>query len=94
MISEKSPDLIVTDIMMPFQSGMEVLSYAKSLNKKTRVIVLEAGRIVFEGSVEDFTKSELPAIKEMLTLDRHDHSNDPEFTNPWDKRRRPAEAIL
>ena len=61
---------------------------------KTRVIVLEAGRIVFEGSVEDFTKSELPAIKEMLTLDRHDHSHDPEFSDPWDKRRRPAEAIL
>lgn len=60
----------------------------------TRVIVLEAGRIVFEGSVEDFAKSELPAIKEMLTLDRHDHSRDPEFTDPWDKRRRPAEAIL
>jgi len=61
---------------------------------RTRVIVLEAGRIVFEGSVEDFAKSELPAIKEMLTLDRHDHSHDPEFTDPWDKRRRPAEAIL
>ena len=61
---------------------------------RTRVIVLEAGRMVFEGSVEDFTKSELPAIKEMLTLDRHDHLHDPEFTDPWDKRRRPAEAIL
>lgn len=60
----------------------------------TKVIVLEAGRIVFDGSVEDFGKSELPAIKEMLTLDRHDHSLDPEFTDPWDKRRRPAEAIL
>ena len=61
---------------------------------KTRVIVLEAGRIVLDGSIDDFAKSELPAIKEMLTLDRHDHSHDPEFTDPWDKRRRPAEAIL
>jgi phospholipid/cholesterol/gamma-HCH transport system ATP-binding protein len=60
----------------------------------TRVIVLEAGRIVLDGSAEDFAKSELPAIREMLTLDRHDHSLDPEFTDPWDKRRRPAEAIL
>ncbi|HEX6718675.1 MAG TPA: ATP-binding cassette domain-containing protein [Pyrinomonadaceae bacterium] len=60
----------------------------------TRVIVLEAGRIVFDGSVEDFAKSELPAIHEMLTLDRHDHSRDPEFADPWDKRRRPVEAIL
>jgi phospholipid/cholesterol/gamma-HCH transport system ATP-binding protein len=61
---------------------------------KTRVIVLEAGRIVFDGSVEDFAKSELPAVQEMLTLDRHNHSREPEFTDPWDKRRRPAEAIL
>ena len=41
---------------------------------KTRVIVLEAGRIVFDGSVEDFAKSELPAVQEMLTLDRHEHT--------------------
>jgi phospholipid/cholesterol/gamma-HCH transport system ATP-binding protein len=61
---------------------------------RTRVIVLEAGRIAFAGSVEEFAKSELPAIKEMVTLDRHDHSHDPEFTDPWDKRRRPTEAIL
>ena len=60
----------------------------------TRVIVLEAGRIIFDGSVEDFAKSELPAVQEMLTLDRHNHSREPEFTDPWDKRRRPAEAIL
>jgi phospholipid/cholesterol/gamma-HCH transport system ATP-binding protein len=61
---------------------------------KTRVIVLEAGRIIMDGSVEDFAKSELPAIKEMLTLDRHDHSRDPYFTDPWDKRRHPTEEIL
>lgn len=61
---------------------------------KTRVIVLEAGRIVFDGSVEDFARSDVAAIQEMLTLDRHDHSHEPEFTDPWDKRRRPTEAIL
>jgi len=60
----------------------------------TRVIVLEAGKIVFDGSVEDFGKSELAAIKELLTLDRHDHSTDPYFSDPWDKRRHPAETIL
>jgi phospholipid/cholesterol/gamma-HCH transport system ATP-binding protein len=60
----------------------------------TRVIVLENGRIVFDDSVQNFGKSDLPAIKEMLTLDRHDHSTDPYFTDPWDKRRRPVETIL
>jgi len=61
---------------------------------RTRVVVLDAGRIVLDGSVEDFMKSELHAIKEMLTLDRHDHSHDPEFADPWDKRRHPTERIL
>ena len=61
---------------------------------RTRVIVLDAGVIVFDGSVEDFVKSELPAIKDLITLERHDHANDPYFQDPWDKRRHPAEAIL
>ena len=60
----------------------------------TRVMVLDAGSIVFNGSVEDFEKSELPAIRELVTLERHDHSKDPYFPDPWDKRRHPAESIL
>jgi phospholipid/cholesterol/gamma-HCH transport system ATP-binding protein len=60
----------------------------------TKVMVLEAGRIAFEGSAQEFTDSEIPAIREMLTLDRHDHSTDPQFADPWDKRRHPAETIL
>lgn len=61
---------------------------------KTKVLVLEGGKIAFTGSVEDFTKSDLPAIRELAALDHHDHSRDPYFTDPWDKRRRPLEAIL
>jgi phospholipid/cholesterol/gamma-HCH transport system ATP-binding protein len=61
---------------------------------KTRVIVLDAGRIVFNGSVEEFQESDLPAITELLALDQHDHSKDPYFTDPWDKRRRSTEQIL
>ena len=60
----------------------------------TRVLVLDAGSIVFDGSVADFEKSDLPEIKELVTLERHDHSKDPYFTDPWDKRRHAAEAIL
>jgi phospholipid/cholesterol/gamma-HCH transport system ATP-binding protein len=58
------------------------------------VIVLQDGRIVFEGSADEFAKSELAAIKELAALDHHDHENDPYFTDPWDKERRPTEAIL
>jgi phospholipid/cholesterol/gamma-HCH transport system ATP-binding protein len=61
---------------------------------KTEVMVLKDGRIVFTGSVEEFNTSELPAIKELATLDHHDHSRDPHFPDPWDKHRRPNETIL
>ncbi len=61
---------------------------------RTRVIVLDAGRIVFTGSVQEFAKSNLPAIAELVALDRHDHSTDPYFNDPWDKHRHPTEPIL
>jgi phospholipid/cholesterol/gamma-HCH transport system ATP-binding protein len=61
---------------------------------KTRIIVLEQGRIAFNGPVEEFQKSELPAVRELMTLDRHEHSKDPYFSDPWDKRRRPKEKLL
>jgi len=61
---------------------------------KTRIIVLEQGRIAFNGPVEEFQKSELPAVRELMTLDRHEHSKDPYFADPWDKRRRPKEKLL
>ena len=60
----------------------------------TKVIVLEAGEIAFEGSAMEFSKSELTTIRELATLDHHDHSGDPYFTDPWDKRRHPSEVIL
>ena len=61
---------------------------------KMRVIVLEEGRIAFDGSAAEFAKSELKAIQDLSTLDRHDHSHEPYFADPWDKRRHPAETIL
>jgi phospholipid/cholesterol/gamma-HCH transport system ATP-binding protein len=68
---------------------------APSTNRpKTRTIVLEAGKIAFDGSVAEFATSELKAIQNLSTLDRHDHLHDPYFPDPWDKRRHAAEAIL
>jgi len=61
---------------------------------KTRVIVLEAGRIAFDGSAAEFGTSEVKAIQDLSTLDRHDHLHEPYFVDPWDKRRHPAETIL
>ena len=61
---------------------------------ETRVIVLKDGRIAFNGSAKEFNESKLPAIQELAALDGHDHAKDPYFSDPWDKHRRPAEAIL
>lgn len=61
---------------------------------KTRVIVLDAGKIAFDGSASEFAVSKLKPIQDLITLDRHDHSKEPYFADPWDKSRHPAETIL
>lgn len=61
---------------------------------KTRIIVLDAGKIAFAGSADEFAQSDLKAIHELSTLDIHDHSAEPYFADPWDKRRHPTEQIL
>jgi phospholipid/cholesterol/gamma-HCH transport system ATP-binding protein len=73
---------------------IRIIEASRSRLPKIKVIVLEDGAIAFNGSVPEFSKSELPAIKELTTLNRHDHSKDLHFADPWDKRRHPAEAIL
>ena len=74
----------------------EVVIGEAALDKlpRTKVIVLEQGRIAFSGTVAEFKESDEPAIRELMSLDRHDHSKDPYFIDPWDKRRRPAEKLL
>ncbi len=73
---------------------VEIIEALPGSLPKTRVIVLQEGKIVFDDSADEFAKSELAAIKDLAALDRHDHGNDPYFTDPWDKGRRPNEAIL
>jgi phospholipid/cholesterol/gamma-HCH transport system ATP-binding protein len=60
----------------------------------TRVMLLDSGRIVFIGSFDDFQNSNSPLIKELVALDPHDHSADPYYPDPWDKRRKPKRDIL
>lgn len=61
---------------------------------KTRIMVLESGKIAFTGSLAEFQACDLSSVKRLLTLDQHDHSADPYFTDPWDKTRRPREKLL
>lgn len=61
---------------------------------QTRVMLLDSGRIAFMGSVDDFQNSNLALIKEFVAVDPHDHSADPYYPDPWDKRRTPKKDIL
>lgn len=60
---------------------------------RTRVMLLDSGRLAFSGCVEEFQKSDDPVVKDLIALDRHDHSKEPYFADPWDKRRKPKEEI-
>lgn len=43
LIEEHNPDLILTDIMMPFISGLEVISHARNkLNIQTPIIIFSS----------------------------------------------------
>ncbi|WP_345192319.1 response regulator transcription factor [Algibacter agarivorans] len=43
LIESNSPDLIITDIMMPFISGLEVISHIRNkINSETPIIVFSA----------------------------------------------------
>ena len=42
LIDEQLPDLIITDIMMPYASGLEIVGMVKKTEKKIPVIVLSA----------------------------------------------------
>jgi len=73
---------------------IRIVEAASTNLPKMRVIVLDANKIVFAGSAAEFANSQLKAIQDLTTLDRHDHSHEPYFADPWDKKRHPAEAIL
>jgi phospholipid/cholesterol/gamma-HCH transport system ATP-binding protein len=75
-------------------SDIKIMEAPPTRLPRTKVIVLEDGGIAFEGSATEFAESDLKPIRELLTLDNHNHSRDPHFTDPWDKRRRPLETIL
>ena len=72
----------------------KIYEFDQLASPRTKVMVLKDGRVVFRGSVEEFKASDLPAIKELTTLDSYDHERDPYFPDPWDKHRHPSETIL
>jgi phospholipid/cholesterol/gamma-HCH transport system ATP-binding protein len=58
-----------------------------------RVLVLEAGRMAFFGSVADFRRSDVPAVRHLLqpvSQDAHDHF---ECADPWEQNRKGRETV-
>ncbi|MFC3881061.1 response regulator transcription factor [Algoriphagus namhaensis] len=41
-IEENEYDLIITDVMIPFKSGLEIIHFAKKMRPETPIIVLSA----------------------------------------------------
>ena len=61
---------------------------------RTRIMVLEAGQIAFTGSLFEFQNSDLASVRKIRTLNHHDQTAGPYFTDPWDKSRQPRERLL
>jgi phospholipid/cholesterol/gamma-HCH transport system ATP-binding protein len=61
---------------------------------RTRIMVLDAGKVVFMGNLNEFQSSELGSIRDLLSLERHGHTPYTYFTDPWDKSRQPREKVL
>jgi len=72
---------------------IEVKEASKNNLAQTRVMLLDSGRLVFSGTVDEFQRSDLPVIKHLAALDPHNHDADPYFADPWDKERKPTEEI-
>ncbi|WP_035670967.1 response regulator transcription factor [Flavobacterium sp. 83] len=75
------PDMVITDIMIPFRSGLEVISYVKEKYKNTPIIVIsslgkEEGTVVeaFKLGADDFVPKPfnpnelIVRVKRLLTI--------------------------
>ena len=59
-----------------------------------RVIVLDEGRIAFEGSVAEFESSSVPAVTRLRDAENETVLSGFAPSNPWDKTRLPRERVL
>ncbi|HKY30525.1 MAG TPA: ATP-binding cassette domain-containing protein [Pyrinomonadaceae bacterium] len=61
---------------------------------RARVIVLDEGRIAFEGNIADFESSSVPAVRRLTHWESETVISSFSSSDPWDKRRLPQEPIL
>jgi phospholipid/cholesterol/gamma-HCH transport system ATP-binding protein len=61
---------------------------------RTRVMVLDEGRIAFTGSIAEFETNPLRAVARLTHADNGTVISDLPVADPWDKSRKPRERIL
>ncbi len=75
-IEEEEYNLIISDIMMPYVSGIELLSSIKKINKNIPIIIIsaldqqEVILTAFEEGAEDFVKKPLNLEELLLRVKR------------------------
>ena len=75
-------------------SGVVIEDATAKTAPRTRVMVLDEGRIAFTGSVAEFETNPLLAIACLTHADNGTGISDFAVADPWDKSRKPRERIL
>ncbi len=75
-IEEEEFDLVISDIMMPYISGIELLTAIKKINKKIPIIIVsaldqkEVILTAFQEGAEDFVKKPISLSELLLRVNR------------------------
>jgi phospholipid/cholesterol/gamma-HCH transport system ATP-binding protein len=75
-------------------SGVFIEEAPPETAPRTRVMVLDEGRIAFTGSVAEFETNPLRAVARLTHADNGTEISDLPVSDPWDKSRKPRERIL
>jgi hypothetical protein len=75
-------------------SGVIIGEATAKTAPRTRVMVLDEGRIAFTGSVAEFETNPMPAVARLTHADNGTVISDFPVADPWDKTRKPRERIL
>ena len=75
-------------------SGVIIEEATPKTAPRTRVMVLDEGRIAFTGTVAEFETNPLRAVERLTHADNGTLISDLPVADPWDKSRKPRERIL
>jgi len=85
---------LATHRAKPALTGVIIEEATKAMLPRTRVMVLDSGRIVFMGSVPEFENSSLPVVTRLTHAFDTQETPHLSMLDPWDKRRQPRERVL